>query len=59
MLGNIKIGNNVIVGANSVVTHDVPDNCVVAGTPAKIISSDFRTAIIQSEYEKHFHLSGY
>ena len=59
VLGNIKIGNNVIVGANSVVTHDVPDNCVVAGTPAKIISSDFITAIIQSEYEKHFHLSGY
>lgn len=34
------IGNNVVVGANAVVTKDIPDNCVVAGVPAKIISSD-------------------
>ena len=34
---NVAIGNNVTVGANSVVTHDVPSNCVVAGAPAKII----------------------
>lgn len=32
-----KIGNNVKIGANAVITHDVPDNCVVAGVPAKII----------------------
>jgi serine O-acetyltransferase len=35
-----KIGNNVIVGANAVVTKDIPDNCVVAGVPAKIISTE-------------------
>lgn len=34
---NVKIGINSIVGANSVVTRDVPDFCVVAGAPAKII----------------------
>lgn len=33
----IHIGNNVTIGANSTVTKDVPDNCVVAGSPAKII----------------------
>jgi len=37
LLGNIKIGNNVIIGANSVVVHDVPDNCIVAGSPAKVV----------------------
>ncbi|MBB4118415.1 serine O-acetyltransferase [Mesonia hippocampi] len=37
ILGPIKIGNNVTVGANAVVVHDVPDNAVVAGIPAKII----------------------
>lgn len=37
ILGDIKIGSNVIIGANSVVLKDVPDNCVVAGAPAKII----------------------
>lgn len=32
-----KIGNNVVIGANSVVTKDVPDNCIVAGNPARIV----------------------
>ena len=35
--GNITIGNNVFVAANSVVTKDIPDNCIVGGIPAKII----------------------
>lgn len=38
IIGKIIIGNNVMIGANSVVTKDVPDNAVVAGVPAKIIS---------------------
>lgn len=33
----VTIGNNVVVGAGSVVTRDVPDNVVVAGNPARII----------------------
>lgn len=37
IVGNVTIGDNVIVGANAVVVKDVPDNCVVAGVPAKII----------------------
>lgn len=37
MLGEITVGNNVIIGANAVVVHDVPDNCVVAGIPAHIV----------------------
>ena len=37
ILPGVKIGNNVIIGANSTVTKDIPDNTVVAGTPAKII----------------------
>lgn len=37
ILNNVRIGNNARVGANAVVTRDVPDNCVVAGVPAKII----------------------
>lgn len=31
------IGNNVVIGACSVVTNNVPDNCIVGGNPAKII----------------------
>ncbi|WP_156946261.1 serine O-acetyltransferase [Clostridium akagii] len=37
VLGDVKIGNDVIIGANAVVIKDVPDNCIVAGIPAKII----------------------
>lgn len=37
ILGGITIGSNVIVAPNAVVTKDVPNNCVVAGVPAKII----------------------
>ena len=39
IIGPVTIGNNVIVGAGSVVVKDVPDNCVVAGNPAKIIKT--------------------
>jgi acetyltransferase-like isoleucine patch superfamily enzyme len=37
ILANVVIGENAMVGAGSVVTHDVPDNAVVAGNPAKIL----------------------
>lgn len=36
-IGNIRVGNDVTIGANAVVTHDIPDNCVIAGVPARII----------------------
>jgi len=37
ILGNIKVGNNVIIGANSVVVTDIPQNSIVAGAPAKVV----------------------
>lgn len=37
ILGNVYIGNNVIVAANAVVVKDVPDNAIVGGVPAKVI----------------------
>ena len=33
----VTIGNNTVIGSGSVVTHDVPDNVVYAGNPAKHI----------------------
>ena len=33
----VRIGNNVVIGANAVVNKDIPDNTMVAGIPAKII----------------------
>ena len=37
ILGPVKIGNNVTIGAGAVVNKDFPDNCVVGGVPAKIL----------------------
>ena len=39
VLCNVHIGNNVVIGAGSVVTHDLPSNGVYAGAPAKYIGS--------------------
>ncbi len=40
LLGPINIGNNVRIGANSVVVNDVPSNSVVVGVPGRIISRE-------------------
>jgi acetyltransferase-like isoleucine patch superfamily enzyme len=37
ILLGVKIGNGCIIGANSVVNRDIPDNCIVAGSPAKVL----------------------
>lgn len=37
VMPGVTIGNGAIIGANSVVTHDVPDYCVAVGVPAKVV----------------------
>ena len=39
ILSNVTIGERAIVGAGSVVTHDVPAGAVVAGNPARVLRS--------------------
>ena len=39
-----SVGRNCVIGANSVVTRDIPDYCVAVGSPAKVIKKyDFST----------------
>ena len=38
LIGKIHIGNNVAIGANAVVLSDIPDNSVVVGIPARVVS---------------------
>ena len=37
ILPGIRIGNHCVIGAGSVVTKDIPDGCVAAGNPARIV----------------------
>jgi len=39
ILPNVRIGNRCIIGAGSVVSRNIPDNCVYAGVPARFICS--------------------
>lgn len=40
IIGNVQIGDNAVIGANAVVTKDVPGGVTVGGVPAKIISEN-------------------
>lgn len=43
IMPGIRIGDSVVVGSGSVVTKDIPSNCIVAGNPAKIIRTGINT----------------
>jgi len=51
LLKGITIGSNVVIAAGSIVTKDIPDNTVVAGNPARVISSldDYLKKIIDRQ----------
>ena len=40
VVGNVKIGNDVLIAPLAFVNIDVPDNCIVIGNPAKVIQKD-------------------
>jgi sugar O-acyltransferase (sialic acid O-acetyltransferase NeuD family) len=41
VLPTVKVGSNAAVAAGAVVREDVPDHCLVAGIPARVISSNY------------------
>jgi len=49
LLPGVRIGNRVIIGAGSVVTKSVPDGCLVAGNPARILGQydDYRRRVME------------
>ena len=49
IIGAVRIGNNVAIGAHCVVTKDVPPNTIVAGNPALIVRK-----ISEADYENEW-----
>ena len=47
ILGGIKIGTGSVIGANSVVTKDVPSSSLVVGIPGKVIKTISNKAIVE------------
>lgn len=39
IMPGITIGNNVVIGCGAVVTHDIPNNSVAVGVPARVIET--------------------
>ena len=35
-----KIGNNAIIGSNTIITNEIPCNCLAVGAPGKIVKTD-------------------
>lgn len=48
IFGAVRIGDNAAIGANCVVTRDVPDNAVVAGVPGRVISNRGSTGYVNN-----------
>lgn len=48
IMPGVKVGTGVIIGSCSVVTKDLPDYCIAAGNPAKVIKMRFNSETIQA-----------
>ncbi len=52
IIGKVHIGNHVAIGANAVVTKDIPDNAVAVGIPARVINFNSSRDFIEFNEEK-------
>ena len=51
IVGHVRIGNNVTIGAGSVVVKDIPDNCIAVGNPCKPVR------FLKKWYNQSFYFS--
>jgi acetyltransferase-like isoleucine patch superfamily enzyme len=49
ILPGVVIGDNVVIGASSLITRNIPSNCIAAGNPAKIKVKNFPLPVTEDE----------
>lgn len=54
VLPGLRVGHGVVIGANSVVTRDVPPYAVMGGTPARVLKYRFPPEQVQSLLDTHW-----
>ncbi len=49
ILPGVTIGNDVVVGAGSIINRNIPSNCIAAGNPAKVVVDKFPLPVSKQE----------
>lgn len=49
ILPGVSIGDNVVIGAGSIINKDVPPNCIAAGNPAKVVKENFPQSLSEQD----------
>lgn len=52
IMPGVTIGNDVVIGANSLITSDLPSNVLAAGSPAKILKSNYPNQLTEDKREE-------
>jgi serine acetyltransferase len=58
VLSGVSIGASAIIGSGAVVTGDVPANCIMVGSPARMIAKRFANADDLQDHWRRLHESG-
>lgn len=53
IMPGVTVGDNVVIGANSLVTKSFPSNCLIAGSPAKIITDNYPPVITEDKRDSY------
>ena len=57
VLPNVSIGNNVVIGINSIINRSLPDGCFAAGSPCKVIKENVYPKNISAKTLKEMALN--
>lgn len=55
IMQGVKVGDGVVIGANAVVTSDIPDYAIAVGIPARVIKYRFDKEVIQTIKDSNWY----